>query len=44
LKFNVDTGGSAVLYGQIVTWPKYVGSEIEKWTRIAKAANVKVDY
>jgi len=23
---------------------KYVGSEIEKWTKIAKAANVKVDY
>ena len=22
----------------------YVGSEIEKWTKIAKAANVKVDY
>ena len=23
---------------------KYVGNEIDKWTKIAKAANVKVDY
>ncbi len=23
---------------------KYIGSEIDKWTRIAKAANIKVDY
>ena len=26
------------------TFGPYVASEIEKWTRIAKAANVKVDY